>query len=334
MREAAASIVVGSLESETPNRDEIAFFAREKIPGFTIFKRNISAEFGSLPDKLITPLYEARNENMPLFIAIDQEGGRVSRLPPPFPNEGCAIRALDQGSMAQQALVLEAYGKRVAQALLKLRINVNFAPVVDILSNPINKGIGDRAFGVNSSQVIARAGAFLTGMQSHGVMGCLKHFPGQGSEISDPHHEKVVIDASRDTLFQRELAPYPELMPLAKMVMVSHCTYPQLDPKPASLSQTIISGILKDQLKFTGLVVCDDMNMKAIAQDAKLWQEAIIDTVVAGSDLILVCSQLENWRRAIDALEAEARRSVAFAKLLQAAAEKVRSFRQQDLRLA
>ncbi len=333
MREAAASIVVGSLESDLPSQEEIRFFSKEKVPGLTLFKRNLPANISTLPKQLLEPLYNARSERHPLFIAIDQEGGRVSRLSAPFPNAGCAMQAYIEGNSEQQWTALSNYGKQVAEELLKLRINVDFAPVVDILSNPRNIGIGDRAFGVNSSQVVARAGAFLTGLQSLGVLGCLKHFPGQGSELGDPHDDQVVIDAKEDTLFNRELVPYKELLPQAKMVMVSHCMYPALDNKPASLSHKIISGVLKEQLQFQGIVICDDMNMKAISQDPQLWKEAIIETVAAGSDLILVCAKLENWIRAIDALEAEARRSKSFAQTLLAAAEKVRSFCKNELSL-
>jgi len=326
MREAAASIVIGSLESLKPNRDELRFFAKEKIPGFVLFKRNISQDdFHSLPSQLIKRLYDSRNDKTPLLIAVDQEGGRVRRLPSPFPNEGCAIRA---GVFADNDReFLFNYGKEVGTELKKLRINVNFAPCVDILTNPLNVGIGDRSFGVRAEQVVRRAGSFLEGMQSAGVWGCLKHFPGQGSELSDTHNEKVTVPLSKETLMQREMMPYKQLLYSAKMVMVSHCIFSSLDSKSASLSRIVISDLLLKELAYTGLVLSDDMNMKAIAQDTQLWGEAIVEAIAAGTNAVLVCSGFENWVHAIEAIEVQARRSEAFANLLYTSAEKMQNFR-------
>lgn len=326
MREAAASIVVGSVESQKPGRDELRFFAKEKVPGFVLFKRNISQDdYTTLPSQLISRLNDVRNDKVPLFIAVDQEGGRVRRLPTPFPNEGCALRAGLSSDDDRQFLF--EYGKTVGSALRELRINVNFAPVLDILSNPLNVGIGDRAFGLNAEQVSERAGAFLEGMQSVGVWGCLKHFPGQGSELSDTHFEKVLIPSSKEALMQRELVPYKKLLSSTKMVMISHCIYPSLENKPASLSRTVILELLRKELGYSGLVLSDDMNMKAISQDPAAWQESIVEAVAAGVNAILVCSGLDNWVHAIDAIEAEGRRSEAFANLLYTSAEKVQNFR-------
>ncbi len=332
MREAAASIVVGSFESQKPSKDELRFFAKEKTPGFVLFKRNISQDnFELLPKNLIDPLYKARNEKTPLFVAVDQEGGRVRRLSSPFPNLGAPLRIDNTSAKDHQETLLFEYGITLAKALLDLHINVNFAPVVDILSNPLNVGIGDRAFGVHAEQVVSRAGSFLKGMQSVGLWGCLKHFPGQGSELSDPHHEKVVAPISLETLTHRELVPYKKLLSLVPMVMVSHCIYPCLDSKPASLSPKIISELLRKQLAYEGLILTDDMNMKAISQDKELWQNAIVSAIAAGSNLVLVCSGLDNWNYAIEALEREGRRSEAFANMLYISAEKVFKFRKNQL---
>ena len=333
MREAAASIVVGSFESLKPGKDELRFLEKEPIPWFVLFKRNIDQDdHPSLASSLLAPAYKACQQETPLLVAVDQEGGRVSRLSHPFPNQGCALRACLAPSEEQQIRDLFQYGKDVAQALLKIGINVNFAPVVDILSNPLNTGVGDRAFGTSVFPVNTRAGAFLRGMHSVGVWGCLKHFPGQGSELSDPHNEKVIISVPKDLLLVRELEPYQSLLHEAKMVMVSHCTFLALDSKPASLSSIVITDLLKHHLKFDGLVLSDDMNMKAIVQDPGQWKQAIVASVAAGVNAVLVCSGLDNWARAIDALEAEGRRSESFANLLYSSAEKMLQFRRNYLR--
>jgi beta-N-acetylhexosaminidase len=331
MREAAASIVVGSLGLLEPSKEELRFLSRERVPGVVLFKRNIPPSLSDLTNNIIQALYASRNDKTPLFIAIDQEGGRVSRLDAPFPNEGCALRVGNTLNEPGRQKFIYEYGKSLGLALRDLHINVNFAPVVDILSHPLNIGVGDRAFGMTSKHVIQRAGAFLNGMQSEGVLGCLKHFPGQGSELNDPHHDKVVIDLSHSRLEKRELAPYRALLDHAKMVMVSHCIFPSLDKVPASLSHAIVTGLLRKAYSFQGLIVSDDMNMKAISQDPISWRYSIVQSVVAGCNLILVCSHLDNWIRAIDALEAEGRKSESFANLLYASAEKVQTFRKNFL---
>ncbi len=331
IREAAAAIVVGSLASEKISQDELRFVTTEKIPGIILFKKNIPPNLSELKENLIIPLQSAAGHKTPLLIAVDQEGGRVSRLSSPFPNKGCALKLMGTGISPSDLKELQAYGSQLGLALKELGINTNFAPVVDILTNPLNIGIGDRAFGLRAESVSLRAGAFLKGMQGTGVWGCLKHFPGQGSELTDPHEESVVISVRYETLRDRELVPYKELLAQAQMVMVSHCIYPDIDKQPATLSYKIMTNLLKEDLKYSGLVVSDDMNMKAISQDFAKWGQSLIQSVSAGVDLLLVCSGLERWQKAIDALEAEAKQSKDFAKRLFAAAEKVKYFRQNKL---
>lgn len=328
IREAAAAIVVGSLASEKLSQDEIRFLKTEKIPGITLFKRNIPPVLSDLKSNIILPLQNLTASKSPLIIAVDQEGGRVSRLASPFPNKGCAFKLAGNGSSPNDLDEIQKYGVQVGLALNELGINTNFAPVVDILSNPLNIGIGDRSFGLNAEAVSLRAGAFLDGMQSTGVWGCLKHFPGQGSELTDPHEESVVISIRYETLRDRELVPYKKLLDQAQMVMVSHCIYPDIDTQPGTLSYKIMTQLLKEDLKYSGLVVSDDMNMKAISQDFEKWGQSLIRSVSAGADLLLVCSGLDRWQKAIDVLESEAKQSKSFEKRLLAAAEKVEYFRQ------
>lgn len=327
MREAAASVVAGSLGSFKPSPEELRFLSKEAIPGLVLFKRNINQEsYLSLKTDIIHAVHKARQDRA-LIISVDQEGGRVSRLGPSFPNKGSPLRLSVDLEPDEQVKELRDYGARVAESLLEIGINVNFAPVVDVLTNPLNISIGDRAFSLNPQDVIRRAGAFLEGMQQTGLVGCLKHFPGMGGELVDPHFDKVVIKNPESLLLKRELQPYIELLPHAKMIMISHCIYTEIDHKPASLSELVITELLKKQLGYNGLIVTDDMNMKAIKQDVTSWKKAIIETIAAGAHLVLVCSQLENWIHAIDALEEEAKKSTIFSNILFNAAQKVGTFR-------
>ena len=222
---------------------------------------------------------------------------------------------------------IEAYGAEVGEHLRLLGVNVNFAPVVDILSNPDNTAIGDRCFGVDAETVSVRAGAFMAGMQSQQVAGCLKHFPGQGHAAVDTHLGSAVVDLSEDALVMRELRPFVDLLADAPMVMIAHAIYPAFDDVPASCSEKVMQGLLRQRLGFQGVVVSDDMNMHAIPQDRKSWTDAIITAIAAGADLVLVCRHLERCRWAFEAIEQEAAKSSAFKARLEEAASRVLGLR-------
>jgi beta-N-acetylhexosaminidase len=215
----------------------------------------------------------------------------------------------------------------VGSELASLGINVNFAPVCDVLTEATNTSIGDRAFGVTPDSVTSRAGSFLEGLHEAGVLGCLKHFPGQGAATVDTHVGGATVALTRHELEQTHLPPFRSLLPFAPMVMISHCIYPALGPGEASSSKAIITGLLKDELGYNGVVVSDDMNMGAVPQDPAHWQDAIINSVAAGVDMVLVCRHLERYELAHEALTREASRSSAFRERLEDAASRMTSMR-------
>lgn len=327
MTDAASAVVVAAIEGDRLTQDELAFFRDEPVAGVTLFRRNLSPHFSQIR-QLTREIQETRAAGTPpMIIAIDQEGGRVARLPQPFPNLGPA-QALFEGRSDPDALLkMENYGYVVGSSLLQLGVNVNFAPVVDVLTNPGNDAIGDRVFGTEPESVSLRAGAFLKGMQAAGVYGCLKHFPGQGDAAVDTHLGSARVDVPLPQLETRELVPFQKLLPQAPMVMVSHCIYPVWDHLPASLSQVVMQKLLRQDLGYKGLVVSDDMNMGAIPQDTAAWAASIVKAVEQGADLILVCRHLDRIKLALEALRAEAAESRSFQKRLQEAAERVTAFR-------
>jgi beta-N-acetylhexosaminidase len=309
----ASAVILAALESTSLSNEEQKCFERLPPAGFTLFRRNLSPEFTKVRH-LCTNLQSLIDAHTPpLMLAIDQEGGRVARLKQPFPDGGPAM-LLAEGRVDTEALLsIENHGFIVGSALTGLGINVNFAPCVDVLTNEANVAIGDRCFGRSSEEVTKRAFAYMHGLQASGVLGCLKHFPGQGDAGADTHEHGTIIDADMDTLFNRELVPFLALMNECPMVMVSHAVYPALDPEqPASLSSKVMQGFLRDRLKYKGLIVTDDMNMKAIAQDRESWTAAVIASVAAGADLVLVCRELDRYRWAVEALTREAQRSFSF----------------------
>ena len=157
--------------------------------------------------------------------------------------------------------------------------------------------IGDRAFASTASGVSARAGSFLSGLLEANIFGCLKHFPGQGNAPADTHLGSAVVEATIDQLHQHELKPFKDCLDRAPMVMMSHCIYPALDERHACLSGKIINGLLREQLGYTGLVVSDDMTMKAIDQNDLAWQGKMVEAIAAGVDILLVCKGLDAWKR-------------------------------------
>lgn len=309
---------------------ERAFLRDAAVAGVTLFRRNIASRFYD-----VRALCEAIRAAIPqALIAVDQEGGRVSRLPRPFPNDGVALSLAEGKCDAEAQRYLRNYGFTVGATLAALGINVNFAPVCDIRTNPGNPVIGDRAFGDSAEDVAARAGAFLAGLDEAGILGCLKHFPGQGDGGVDTHLGSDVIHADLATLESRELHPFRMLLRDAPMIMISHSIFPAWDNVPASLSRIIMTDVLRKELGFQGLILSDDMNMKAIGQDDATWKNALITAIANGADLVLVCEGLDRCRMAAEALQAEAKKSNAFAERVRQSLERVKRVREVSPRLA
>tara|TARA_B100001094_G_C18127511_1_gene770325 strand:- start:217 stop:1215 length:999 start_codon:yes stop_codon:yes gene_type:complete len=295
------SVVLAAIEGQEATVREIEWFYNAQPAGVTLFSRNLS----SFPQiqSLTNSLQNTRKPGTPpLIIAIDQEGGRVSRLPKPFPDLG-PCQKLFPGISDSSLSKIRSYGRSVGDKLIELGINTNFAPVCDILTNQNNKAIGDRVFGTTTSEATPRAEAFLEGQKSSGVISCLKHFPGQGDADADTHLRPSQIKLQISDLEKRELVPFRHLANKAELVMISHCIYPALCDKPASLSNKVINKLLRTDLGFDGIVVSDDMNMKALPQDQKGWEWAITESLAAGSNLVLVCKDIDRCRRAVASIK-------------------------------
>jgi beta-N-acetylhexosaminidase len=328
MKDAASAVLVAAVEGLELTPDEDRFFREESPAGVTLFRRNIPQQLYRGVAILNQTLQETRPAgDPPLIIAVDQEGGRVSRFPATFPNRGPALN-LEGGRVDEASLKkIREYGQQVGAALKSVGVNVNFAPVVDILSEPTNYAIGDRCFGLTAEDVTIRAEAFLAGLHSERVMGCLKHFPGQGDAQVDTHLGTASIQINLQTLLARELAPFRALAQKSHMIMISHSIFPVLCDREASRSRVIIMDWLRLRLGYRGVVVSDDMNMGALPQDVVDWKNALIDAVAAGCDALLVCQGLDRCVAALEALRAEARKSTAFASRLDDAASRVTAMR-------
>jgi beta-N-acetylhexosaminidase len=325
MTRLASRVLLIGLEGTQLTLSEKRYIQQNQPAGIVLFKRNLSPLFSSVR-RLVSEVVALSSGFKPI-VSIDQEGGRVARFGFPFPNLGAAARVAQDKEPSAALTDIENYGYVVGAALKSLGINTNFAPVCDIGINPQNQVIGDRAFGTDAAAVSARAGAYLQGLQSAGVYGCLKHFPGQGAGHFDTHLEGDRIDESYEALRSRELVPFKDLLPSCSMVMMSHSSYPQIDPLPASISKTMIQKILKGDLGYKGLVLSDDFNMKAIGQDEQAFSDAVLAAVDAGTDLLLVCQSFEHCRIATQVLEREMQKSPAFTARIQDAADKIAALR-------
>jgi beta-N-acetylhexosaminidase len=318
MKDAASSILVGAVEGTYLTHEELVFFEHEQLAGVTLFRRNID-QTAYKNTKNFCQSLQLLSPGLPMMIAVDQEGGRVGRFGKDFPDSGPPLKLSTQQ--------IKNYASNVGKALLEAGINVDFAPVVDIHTEPTNTAIGDRCFGSTAESVAGRAGAFLDGLQSTGVMGCLKHFPGQGDAKVDTHLGKAEIPLSLQTLWEREMRPFRELCRRAPMVMISHSIYPVIDHLEAGRSKTMIETWLRGRLGFDGVVVSDDLNMGALPQDIQTWRELLVEALMAGCDMLLVCRHLDRCAHALDALRVAARKSASVTTRLEQAATRVTALR-------
>lgn len=328
MTDIAGAVLVTAVESYALSPAETAFLKRAELGGVTLFGRNVP-EHHEHVRKLTDSLQQHRASGAPpLVIAIDQEGGRVRRFKAPFPDPGPAMKMAGGRDDLESLSCIRSLARDMGGRLLSYGFNVDFAPCVDVLSEPTNSGIGDRAFATTAEPVAKRAGAFLAGLRDANVMGCLKHFPGQGDAKVDTHVGKAVVNVPLAKLKARELLPFAALIDQAQMIMVAHCIYPDLAPEEASCSMRIMDGLLRRDMRFRGVIVSDDMLMGAVPQDTQAWQESIVASVAAGADMLLVCRHLDRAMLAYDALKREAKRHPAFAARLTEAAGRVLAMRQ------
>ena len=246
-----------------------------------------------------------RRATAPLLIAVDQEGGRVQDWGPPHCPRLPSAREVGAayGQSGDPAPVLDL-GRRIGRALATAGINVDFAPVLDVDTNPANPIIGDRAFGSDAELVRIVGCLFARGLGDAGVIACGKHFPGHGDTAEDSHSTGPVVSASADRLHAVELAPFRAAIAAGlEMIMTAHVRYPTLDPeRPATLSPPILGELLRRRLGFQGIVVTDDLKMRGIRDEYDL-EEAALAALGAGCDLLLSATEHDRHEALLDGLE-------------------------------
>jgi beta-N-acetylhexosaminidase len=225
-------------------------------------------------------------ERETLLTSIDHEGGRVVRTPFPITRFPCAYLVKLQAYKVAKATALE---------LKSLGINLSFSPVADIFSNPQNPIIGPRAFGITPKTASQSAREYYRGLREEGILGCAKHFPGHGDTSTDSHLELPILNLSLEDLRNRELIPFQTLIQAQiPLIMTAHILFPQIDPEvPATLSTTILNHILRQELNFQGVIVSDDLDMKAVA-DMFMRPGTVARAFNAGCDLFIVSRNINS----------------------------------------
>lgn len=255
-----------------------------KPRGVLLLKRNFSHEkpYESWHKDLVKLIYSIREitEQETPIVSLDHEGGRVHRTPPPvthFP------------SPYQYRKRVTEVARAMGEELRSLGVNVSWSPLADINSNPKNPVIGDRSFGATPGEVIEYATQFLRAIQGRGVLGCLKHFPGHGDTSTDSHFELPVVNATLDELKARELFPFRALCAQdAPFVMTAHILFPRIDAQaPATFSRKFLTEMLKNEWGYKGIVVSDDLDMKAVSLRFDK-DDAIAHSMIAGCDMFIV----------------------------------------------
>ncbi len=271
------------------------------VGGVILFSRNV--EDPRQVRDLCREIRAAAGRGRPApLIAVDQEGGRVMRLTSPgftrFPPARCYSLFCCHASR-----VAEAVGEHMGTELRAVGIDINFAPVLDVDSNPDNPVIGDRALSTDPHTASELGISFLRGMRSRGVLPVGKHFPGHGNTATDSHVELPVVRSSRDTLRKRDLPPFRRAIRAGiPALMTAHVLYPALDRDfPATLSEKILRGLLRKQLRFRGAVFSDALEMKAITGRFGIG-DAAVRAVSAGCDVVLVCRGEGNQEETTEAI--------------------------------
>lgn len=305
------------------------------MPGGVIaFGRNVAA-----PEQLRKLLDDVRGVlPTPPLLGIDQEGGLVDRLRKictPMP----AARSIRQhGDLAGA----RALGRITGEILRLFGFNVNFAPVLSIMTDDrdlLSNGLYSRSFGRSPGEVLGYTMVYLRGLQGAGCLGCAKHFPGIGAGEIDTHEEMAVINLSHDDLLAQDLAPYIELFQrednMVHAVMVSHGGFPKIDIQrgfaggqlvPASINYGIVTKLLREELAYDGLVVTDDLEMGAIAKHFEI-EETVRRAVEAGQDMLLICARPDLIRRGYDALLEAARSGALTEERIRASLRRIAAFK-------
>ncbi len=292
-------IIIG-LSGLTLTSEEKQFIVENDIGGVVLFARNVqSPEQIAALTKELQNLRHQTTSKAPLFIGIDMEGGRVARLKAPF-TQWPPIKKLGDMDSPNAAFSLAYF---MGMELKSVGINLDFAPCIDIFTNPQNTVIGDRSPGIDAELVARIGSALVRGYVKADVIPCPKHFPGHGNTLIDSHEDLPIEDATLDRLKAVELIPFRKAFrSRANMLMTAHIKFTNVDPEwPVTLSELFLKKILRQDLRYRGLIITDDLDMKALAKhyDKK---KIPVQALKAGADLLLYCNEPDSPPKALEGI--------------------------------
>ena len=295
--EKIGQMIITGFNGSEYNDDMDRLINEYKVGGVILFARNIE-DSNQMID--LTRALQENNNNLPLFISIDEEGGRVSRLPDDvekFPS------AFTIGLINDQQTAYEN-GKEIGYTLKRLGINLDYAPVLDIYSNENNTVIGDRAFSTEESIVSTMGIATMEGIEDADIIPVVKHFPGHGDTEVDSHYGLPIVYKTLEELRNFEFIPFVKAIESGcDVIMVSHIILNEVDSSnPASLSKIVISDLLRKDLEFDKVVITDDMSMGAITSIMSI-EEACIKSIEAGCDILLLGNAYEEIEQVINSIK-------------------------------
>ena len=284
LRRSIGQLLIGSLPGQTIPAEARSIARDFQLGGITLFGRNIDA-----PEQVAELAHDIQSlsSESPLWVAVDQEGGRVARLRAPF-TEWPPMAVLGRSG---DAALAGRFAAALAAELKAVGISLDYAPVLDIHTNSKNPVIGDRALAEDAAQVARLGAAIIRGLEDNGIAACGKHFPGHGDTSVDSHLELPLVEHPPDRIRRVELVPFREAArQQVAFMMTAHIFVPSLDDeKPATLSRKIVYSMLRDELDYGGVILSDDLEMKAIASTYSV-PDAAVQAIAAGCDGVLICS--------------------------------------------
>ena len=291
--------LIGSMPGTTIPA-ELRSLAREfDLGGVILFSRNIEA-----PEQVaeLSAECEVLGRTMPAWVSVDQEGGRVARLKEPF-TTWPPMATLGRAG-GESELLAARFARAMAEELLAVGISLDYAPVLDIHTNPKNPVIGDRALAERAEDVARLGRVIIRGLQGAGLAACGKHFPGHGDTSTDSHFELPLVEHEVERLRAIEFEPFrAAVAEQVAFIMTAHVLVPALDEnRPATLSPHVVQKLLREELKYEGVILSDDLEMKAVSAQYAV-PDAAVDAIRAGCDAVLVCQgDVDLQARTLEAL--------------------------------
>jgi len=317
-RTLSGRLIMGGFSGTEPDESTTEIIRRGEMGGVTLFRRNIEdiEQVIELNSRL-----KILSRNLPFFlIGIDQEGGRVVRLERP-----CTVLppARELGSLKRPDITGRA-GFLTGSELNSLGFCLNFAPVLDISADDAKTVIGDRSYADNALDVFEHAMTFSRGLEQGGVISCAKHFPGHGCTAVDSHTGFPKVDRTENELLDKDIVPFSMAIQSGiRAIMTAHVIYEDIDTElPATLSPAVIRRLLRQRLKFDGVVFTDDLEMQAVSSRWDYGEAAVL-AFEAGADVLLICSSAEAREKALERLSDRASSSSRFAAILENSARRL-----------